>query len=828
MDTLPARLRGRLHEEQHGVVAPVGVAAGHPILRDWARAAGWAILEASPGPRDRRWVWFPTTHTDLRTLDPEHHAALVLGVGDLQLDADEWTAALAGSPAQWREQAYAAFGQWPAALEILARLLAQQGADGLPAVEELHRHPLISVLLAPYWPPEPLRRSAMQLANAALIAPAVAQALDVAPADLDILSDEGWLWPAPGGWAFPELLRRALCPVPAPGPAVRAAEALQAAGHTTAALTTLATAQAWDEHLQLLAYTARAGQGEANLRSQLASVPDHWRQSPAARYLAGLLARSTGDLNEADALYSQALGGLPESLVATVHNARGVVRAMRGLTEGALADFEAAAGGSGVTAGEASQNRALLLIQTGRHAEAELSLGRAVAAFRAAGDPLREARSLETLGGLQFGRGLLREALPPYAKALILQSGQPRDAAMTHLNLAEVHAALGDFGSAETQLHAAQVLVRAPGSDSGVAGWALRVQALLALHEGQPPQALHWLGQIQTADRTLHAETALLLARAYRESGDPDRAAAALEEARQLGLRADLEAALQGQGDLGSVIAEAREEEARLELATALLERGEPDDLTEALELIRTHGYLPLLSSRAAGTLVGMARDAETRALFPLRVQALGPLRVQHAGRTLQLADFPTRKSAALLMALALAQRPQNREALAERFWPGAKNPVASLQTALYHLRSVFGTPLVGTERGQVSMLFPVHSDLDELRGALSGPDTPRLAELLRPMTAPLSVFPDLPTELPEEREQAERLLHDALRVHASAQPAGDARRRDALRVLITADPLDLDSRMDLIHWHELHGEQEAADQERRHLEQARLALEAP
>ncbi|MFD1733440.1 hypothetical protein ACFSC4_23220 [Deinococcus malanensis] len=60
---------------------------------------------------------------------------------------------------------------------------------------------------------------------------------------------------------------------------------------------------------------------------------------------------------------------------------------------------------------------------------------------------------------------------------------------MTHLNLAEVHAALGDFGSAETQLHAAQVLVRAPGSDSGVAGWALRVQALLALHEGSPAGA---------------------------------------------------------------------------------------------------------------------------------------------------------------------------------------------------------------------------------------------------------------------------------------------------------------------------------------------------
>ncbi|ACO47891.2 transcriptional regulator [Deinococcus deserti] len=828
MDTLPARLRGRLHEGLHGVVAPVEVGAGQPALRKWARAASWTVLDALPGPGARRWLWCPATHTDLRSLSGEHYAALILSMSDLSPDEDDWNAALSGASPDWRQQTFAAFGRWPAAMELLARLLAQQGTENLPPVEELHRHPLMSVLVAPYQPSGSLRAAAVQLAAAALVTPAVADGLDVERHHLETLSDEGWLWPSPGGWAFPELLRRTLAPVPDPRRAIRAAQALQAAGHMPEALLTLATAQAWSEYLELLAQNARAGQGEATLREQLASVPEHWRQAPAAQYLAGLLARSAGDLNEAEALYSQALSGLPEPLVATVHNARGVVRAMRGSTEGALADFEVAEAGSGVTAGEASQNRALLLIQTGRHAEAELSLGRAVAAFRAAGDSQREARSLETLGGLQFGRGLLREALPPYAKALTLYAGYPRDAAMTHLNLAEVHAALGDVVSAESELHLAQALMRARETDGDVAGWALRVQALLALHGGQPSQALHWLGQVQTADRTLHAETSLLLARAYREAGDPERAAVSLEGARQLGLRADLEAALQGQGDLDRVIAEARGEEARLELATALLERGNGDDLTETLELIRTHGYLPLLSSRAAGTLVSMAQDAETRALFPLRVQALGPLRVQHAGRTLQLVDFPTRKSAALLVALALSQRPQNRETLAERFWPGAKNPVASLQTALYHLRSVFGTPLVTTERGQVSMLFPVHSDLDELRSALNGPDLARLAELLRPMTAPLSVFSDLPTELPEEREQAERLVHDALRIHVHAQPAGDARRRDALRVLITADPLDLDSRMDLIRWHELHGEQEAAEQERRHLEQARQDLEAP
>lgn len=826
MDALPAPLLRAIDETPLGVVAPVDIGAGQAELRAWAYVRGWAVLDTPPGPGARQWLWFPASRSELGQLSAEHHQAFFVRPQDLVASPEHWRASLPGVPETWREELRVTYGDWPAALFVLGRLTASALAQTPPLpVAELPRDPQVRALLSPFWPSAALAAPAARLATAALVTPAVAAALDVAPAALEALADGGWLWPAPGGWAFPELLRRALCPVPAPELAGRAAQALLDAGHEDAALETLAGAGAWAEHLHLLATGTRASHGEASLRARLARVPVAWRQAPAALYLAGLLARSSGDLGEAETLYSRALEALAPALLPTVHNARGVVRAMRGQTDTALADFELATGGQGVTAGEANQNRALLLIQTGRHADAERSLGRAAAAFRAAGDTAREVRSLETLGGLQFGRGLLREALIPYGKALTLQAGSAQDAAMTHLNLAEVHAALGDFAAAETRAQAARTLL-GEGDADDAHGWARRVQALLALQRGEPAQALVWLAHITTRDRTLHAEAALLQARAHRELEEGPPAAAALERARQLGLRADLEAALQGQGELDEVIVAARAEEARLELATALLHRGAPDDLTEALHLIRTHGYLPLLGSRVAGRLVEVARDPDTRALFPLRVQALGPLRVQHAGRTLHLADFPTRKSAALLVALALAERPQNREVLAERFWPGAKNPLASLQTALYHLRSTFGTALVSTERGQLSLLFPVHSDLLDLRAALQGVDAARLAELLRPLTAPLSAFPDLPTELPEEREQAERLLHDALRTHAAAQPEGDVRRRDALRALITADPLDLDSRQDLIRWHERHGEQDAAEQERRHLAQAHRTLD--
>jgi DNA-binding SARP family transcriptional activator len=200
-------------------------------------------------------------------------------------------------------------------------------------------------------------------------------------------------------------------------------------------------------------------------------------------------------------------------------------------------------------------------------------------------------------------------------------------------------------------------------------------------------------------------------------------------------------------------------------------------------------------------------------------------LRATHAGRSLQLVDFPARKSAALLVALALARQPQSREQLAERFWPDAKNPLASLQTAVYHLRAAFGLPVVGSERGLLTLLFPVQTDVAALEAALRGADNKALASLLRRITLPARFLPDLPAELEDERAHAERVLLDALRAHADAQPASDARRRDALRALLATDPLDTDSREQLIRWHERRGEHDLAAQEQRVLKEALQAL---
>lgn len=813
---LPTRLLRRLQGDWAGVVAPVEVGANLPGLTAWAGTQGRAVWRTPPPPGETAWLWFPAARQNLQTLPCAPEDVLVLSGADLCYTLEDWILAL---PDQTKTEHAATFensGGWPPALEL---------ARQRPGDREAYRQAPASVLLAPFLPPEELRQAARVLAVSPLVTPAVAAALDVAPAAWQALVEGGWLWPADSGWAFPPLLRRWLAPDPDPRLARQAAQILHDTDQTAGALQVLADAALWADHLSLLIQTARAGQGEAALRAQLRRLPERWRTESGALYLAGLLARVAGDLERAETLYTRALDGRPGRAAALVLNARGVGRAMRGEVDGALDDFTQAAQTGGLTAGEASQNRATLLVQLGRHAEAEHSLNTAVAAFREAGDLPREAHSLKTLGSLHFGRGQLREALVPYRKALQLFLPESvQEAALSHLNLAESYIYLGEFDQAQHHLQAAAALNERQLS-SLTAGWLHRVQAILALQVGEPAQALTALDRVQTDDRSLQAETALLRMRAHRELGQLEQALATLHLASPLGLRAELEAALLGEAEIAPVIEAARQEEARLELVTALLYRATPDDLQEALELIRQHGYLALLGSRAAAPLASLAQDPPTRALFPLRIQTLGPLRFTHAGRQVHLGDFPTRKSAALLVALALAEYPQSREVLAERFWPGAKNPLASLQTAVYHLRSTFGVPLVGSERGLVSLVFPVQSDLADLRRALQSQDLAGLATLLRPMTAPLTILSDLPAELTEERAQAERVLHDALRLHAQAQPAAEAHRRDALRALIVTDPLDTDSREDLIRWHELHGQTDLAEQERRHLADALRAL---
>ncbi len=815
---LPRRLLARLQGAFPGVVAPVGVGLGQAALCHWAERAGLVVVDAAPAPGLDGWLWRPARRAELIHLAPSHADALVLADADGLLDADDWAAALPGQPRAVAEASFATCGGWPAALPL---------AQALPGESDLHAHPLASTRLGPLLPPAALLGAARRLAVAALVTPAVADALGVEAERLDALHDGGWLWHAPPGLAFPTLMRRLLCPRPGAAAARRAARALEGDGHVAAALRTLSQAAVWPDYLALLASTARAAQGEAALRAALAPLPERWRSAPAALHVAGLLARAAGDAAAAAGLYTRAIaGGLEPPVAAQAHNARGVVHAMAGEVAAALADFDIAAGAGGVTAGEACRNRATLLVQQARHDDAERSLQAAVAAFREAGDLLREARSLETLGSLQFGRGLLREALAPYRKALdLLLPAQPEAAAMVLLNLAECQLGLGDADAAaalQRDAAALNAIVASP----VIAGWLERIAALADVQAGRHDAALSRLQALRSDDAALLAECALLQARVLREQGRAEAALAALEPARPLGLRADVEAALiQGGAALDAAIAEARRHDARVELATALLARTGDADLAEALALIRQHGWRALLDAPAAAPLVRLAEDAATRALFPLKLQTFGPLRITHAGRVLQLSDVPARKSAALLVALALAAKPLPREALAERFWPDAKNPVASLQTAIYHLRATFGVAVVGGERGLLELLFPVESDVAALQRALSAGDARALAACLRHLPQPAAFLPDLPAELDEERGDAQRLLLDALRAHADAQPAHDVRRRDALRALLATDPLDTESREALIGWHERRGEHDLAAQEQRRLDEALAAL---
>ncbi|WP_083865858.1 tetratricopeptide repeat protein [Deinococcus peraridilitoris] len=814
---LPSALRALLRQAPRVVVAPVGRGFGQEALTNWAEKHGYRVVHSAAETQEGRALWCPRRRRELHAL-PRYAPigeVLVLDETQARWDFQSWSAALAHHPVSWQRASYEQSDGWPEALKFALQLADNAG--------ELHRHPLATAYLTPLLPPPTLRDVYQRLAVTPLVLPALYALLQVSPDDIEALHDGGWLSEVPGGLAAPRLLRRALAPRGGPQQAQEIALVLSEAGQDGAALDVLAEAGAWHGYLDVLVRVAKASTGEDVLRDRLRPVPPVLREKAEYRYLAGLLARTHGELAHAEALYDQALHEAPASLAPLVHNARGVILALQHRTDEALSAFEQATGGAGVTAGEAWHNHAGLLAQLGRHGEAEQSLKEAVAAFRAVGDEAREARSFKLLGLLYTERGLLHEAQNAYREALKLlrNSGAALDA-FAFLNLAEVHALLGHPDEAQSYLDQA----RASAPDTRAQGWLTRCAALIDLQRGRLDAAQGALEALLTSeptDRQLLAEIHLLLTRTLREKGKRDEARVHLEGALPLGVRAELEAALLSGEGLDAVIEHARAQEFRLELASALVARGSADDAREALRLTRTHGYAALLEGPDAVKLAAHVEEDESlRELFPLHLTLLGPLKVRFAGRTLSLADFPTRKSAALLLALAFAGRPYGREELAERFWPGAKNPLGSLQTAVYHLRGALGVPVVRSERGLLSLAFPVQTDLQALQAsgqqALLLHEDAGAALLRESLRTAGSFLPELPDEFEDERAHAEATLRELRWTLARLSPGESEVRRDALRALLADDPYDLDARATLIRVHELRGENEAAAHERRRL----------
>lgn len=826
---LPSSLPSRLTRAPRLVVAPVGLGFAQEALSDWAARTNRIVARDPGAVTDEPTLLIVPRRSALDrlplgwTLDD----VWMLSENDVTFSESDWRAALQGVPVAFAEATFRESNGWPRALAFAARLA--------PNAPSLAGHPLVRADLVRSLP-SGTRDVAARLAASPVVLPAVLSTLDVSAAEVAELFDLGVLFDPGSGPRLPSLLRAVLLN-PSADLAPRVAAALLDAGRVQDALDVLAEAGDWDAYLALLARTAKASLGEDALRALLRRVPEVRREHPGALYLSGLLARVRGEFAQAERCYREAAEHADARLTPIVHNARGVTLALQGRADEALGAFDAAtrtAPLASTIAGEAWHNRAGLLLQASRFAEAEASLREATAAFRASGDEAREATTLQLLGTFYVGRGLLPEARAAYEDALnvLARLGQS-STALVRANFAEVLCLIGDLERAEAQLEAAtRSLGSAP--DARAEGWTHLNTALLCVTRGDLDAAERQLRGVLLGahrERSLLAEAHLLLARVHRLRGELDLAVKALEGASSLGLRANLEAAvLRGEG-FEDVQAQARHEEARLELAVALLHGSGSAELREALDLIRAHRMYSLLSFPShASRLVTLAEEDEgVRDLFPIHLRLLGTFSVRFLGRDVRLADFPTRKSAALLLTLALGPGRVPREELAERFWPDAKNPASNLQTAIYHLRATLGASVVRSERGLLSLAFPVRSDLAALEDVLANAERVSPDERLRDWPRLLRhagrFLPEFPEDFEDRRAAAEEVVRRLRLDLAEAAPPTSDLRLQLLRDAVADDPYDVATREAIIAVYTARGDFDGALTEREALRRVEREL---
>ncbi|HEX7003770.1 MAG TPA: hypothetical protein VF168_06255 [Trueperaceae bacterium] len=832
MPRLPASLRDVLEDAPPLVVGPVGAGFGQESLEEWALGDGRQVVrdpaELAGGPA----LLLPARRSRIAAV-PRHlplDDLLVLQEADLLLDADDWAGELAGAAPRFVEESFRQSEGWPAGLELSSR--------AAPTGTPLHQHPLAAIYLERLLPGDELREAVGRAALTPLLVPELHELLELGTDRVAELLDRGLLFGSGQGLTMPKLLRRYLQPHPDARVAQAVAEVLARGGNLEPALLALAEAEQWVTYLETLAanFEPRPAEGEARLRRALEPVPSALRRNSAWLYLVGTLDRLCGDYDRAQERYRTArrgVAGEPASdsrgdSIARIDNGRGIAFALAGKLEQAKRAFGSAIrhGTSDRLEGEARHNRAGVYIQQGRYADAESDLRKAIASFRAGGDFVREARSVQLLALSWHQRGLLREARRGYEEALDLLATLGQPSALLRTNLAEVLLLAGERAQANEQLDQAAAETRL---DTRARGYIETNRAMCLLAEGEARAAARRLEALLRGDgldARLRAEAQLLLARALRQQGDRDGALEYARQAESLGVPASLEIALCGGGDLDSVIGRARDEEARFDLAAALLHRGSPSDLREALDLIRTHGYGCLLDSpQYAPVLAALVQeDPAASQLFPLRIATFGTLRVRFLGRTLTLADFPTRKSAALLLRLALSSRPVPREALAEEFWSHAGNQVQSLQTGLYHLNRTLGAQVIASSRGMVELAYPVRLDLEEFERSATealGGAALRNLEVMRQAIALVEgdALAEFPEWFDDERRRIEGLLVRLWRRLAECEEARPRRSAEALEALLRIDPYDVESRRDLIETYRQIGDLELV---RRHREALR------
>ncbi len=650
------------------------------------------------------------------------------------------------------------------------------------------------------------------------------------------LHDRGLLYTQGSGFAMPRLLRLYLRD-PVPDEEIGVIEAaLLAGGHIAAALELLAEYGVWERYLWLLTETFSPAYGNAYLRERLALVPPKYRELHTYRYLSTYLARFAGHTEQMEKELEALLPLADDRLRPYVLNAYGVSLGMQARYEEALEKFRACLDlGTEKIAGRVLHNLGVANYHLGILRQAQEALLSAVHCYRSRGLYEDEAVSLATLAPVELSLGNPREALALIERALPLMSAQQAENYLTAENLAKAHIMRGDISAAERHV------LNLPDPKRNLRSHLATKKRLgeVYLWKGQYAEAKALLEEVLYSnfkDQEILDNTHLLLSRLAFIEGKTEMAKAHLNKV-QRNWQVITESAWQGLTNLDTAIADMRRRGAKFDLAQLLLRKGDFASLREALELCRTYQYGLLLHHPYYAHLWRplVLGEEDARSAFPLRLRTFGALEVEFLGLKLNLACFKTRKAAILLTYLALQPRPHNRDGLAELLWSDSSRPSASLHTAISELRKLFGTPIVGGNKGRVWLAFPVETDLEDFqknsesllkRPTLNQNEVGRLEALLARFDA--AWLPELPGWFDDERRGVEyrqaklwRLLAD---FYANRAPH---KAIAAYRQVTHLEPYDTEAWANLVHLYEGLGEKNLAGRARAAMHKAMRELDA-
>lgn len=748
------------------MVAPAGVGFGQQVLALWARRNNRRIV-TSPADLSREpCLFIPRRRRDLESVHPGCPGeALFLHETDLIYTKAEWLGALATAREGYAEESYRLSQGWPEGLLIAAQLAKR------PDVFCLLEHPLTRAHLGRFLPQDLPREALTRLASSPVLVPELYGLLELEAELIAELYDRGLLYAADQGYRLPALLRRLLFRPLSPERALEVAQILSSRHLYTPALDVLSEHGLWRAYLDLLVASYIPRTGSQTLREQLDKVPLEFRDHSTYRYLMALLRRATGNLEEAvqhlEWLYPTAS---PE-LQGWIINAIGVTYGMLGNYSKAINHLSEGLSKAAhpLLYGHLLHNLGTVYLFQNRYYDGAKSLTKAVEAYRNIGDSQQEMFSTETLVTARVFQGYPRVALEEIG---LIKMSSPSPVISN--NKARAFIMLGELEKAKENLIMAKQVAESADIPRS-AGYADAILAQVAFLEGQLDRAYSLAGNVISINNeaNIQGEAYLVLSRIEFQRNNVEAASNYLARAANITFGYKTEAVRQGLSPLEPTLEEAREAGAMFDVAQLLMLKGDLESLREALSLCQQNGYGLLLRHPyySHHWLPLIKADPSCWAAFPVTVQTFGGFKVSFLGKTLTLADFPTKKIAALLLALALHERPQNREVLAEQLWGELNNPLDSLQNAVSKLRGLLFPQLICSSKSQLSLNFPVVLDYREfVKRAKAFVETsePGLEDFIQRHSEPW--LPDLADLFPVERSEVERYQHELWTLVAEQQ----------------------------------------------------------